>query len=611
MREHRAQPVLASFSALRESEPDRHLFTWVDDRGRDDETLTVGQLAASVDAIADSLRDWGLIPGDRALLVYPPGLEFIKAFVGCLAAGVLPVPVYPPRPFQTGRALSVFARIADRSAARVALTEGSYDRVRRASSVAGLFGRAVKGWPRIDWYRTDQRLRPRSNRIPWHTPSTMDDVAFLQFTSGSTADPKGVMVTHANLANEIAANVVDLRLHEGTRGVFWLPQYHDMGLINVILSTVLGNSRTHLMSPLTFLQRPALWFDVMSRVGATVTSAPNFAYDLAVRKTTPDQRESWDLSHLEMAICAAEPVRDRTARAFLDAFAASGLRPDVFFTAYGLAENTASTTNRGQGRVQLHRDALARNQVVLASEGDPSATVYFGCGTSSKPGDRIRIVDPDTGVPCPPDRVGEIWVHSSTTAAGYWGMPELSNQTFRATIADEDSTEYLRTGDLGFLLDGELYVTGRIKDLMIIRGRNIYPSDMEDSARDAHPLVRPGGVLAFSVGSDELPTELDSADERVVILVETRAKQLSENDAEEVCASIRRRIYADHDLACSLVVVGQVGLVRKTTSGKLRRQVCKQEFLHGDLQRNKTVFRISLLGAEEHQLYDCARTDSA
>ena len=610
MREQRLQPVLTSFRELRESQPERHLFTWVDGRGCDDQTLTVGQLAESVDAIAASLRDWGLVPGDRVLLVYPPGLEFIKAFVGCLAAGVLPVPVYPPSPFQAGRDLSVFAGIAARTGARIALTDGSYDRVRRTSSVAGLFGRGTQGWPQLDWYRTDRRLRPRSTGFPWHIPSALDEVAFLQFTSGSTADPKGVMVTHGNLAHEIAANVVDLRLHEGTRGVFWLPQYHDMGLINVILSTVLGNSRTHLMSPLAFLQHPALWFDVMSRVGATVTSAPNFAYQLAVRKTTPEQRESWDLSALEMAICAAEPVRDRTVRAFLEAFKAAKLKPDVFFTAYGLAENTASASNRGQGQVRLHKEALARNEVVLVADDDPAATTYFGCGTSSKPGDRIQIVDPDTHTPCEPHQIGEIWIHSATTAAGYWGMPELTDQTFRATIAGEDSISYLRTGDLGFLHEDELYVTGRIKDMMIIRGRNVYPSDLEDSARDAHPLIRPGGVLAFSVGPGELRTDPDGADERVVVLVETKANRLSDHEAEEISTSVRRSIYADHQLACSLVVIGQVGLVHKTTSGKLRRQVCKRALLSGELAKGKTVFKISPLCTEEPGLYEWSRTDS-
>ncbi|MFG3296853.1 fatty acyl-AMP ligase [Streptomyces sp. NPDC048179] len=601
--------LLSALRDLHEMDPDRLLFTFVDDDGEDAETLRAGELAEAVDGTARSLRLWGLAPGDRAVLVYPPSLDFVKAFMGCLAAGVLPVPVYPPNPFRLTRDLAGFNAIVESSGAKAALTNALFDRTRRAASVGRLLGRSEHDWPRIPWYRTDRRpgRRSRTDCDPdsWYRPADPAETAFLQYTSGSTGTPKGVMVTHGNLVHEIAANVVDLRLNEDTRGVFWLPQYHDMGLINVILSTAIGNSTTHILSPLTFLQRPSIWLDVMSRVRATITSAPNFAYDLAVRKTTPEMRAGWDLSALEMAITAAEPIRTRTIRTFLDAFAVTKVRPDVFYGAYGLAENTASVTNRGQGVLRLDKQALARGDVVPAEENAPGLDRHVevhGCGFSSKPGDRIRIVDPETATPCPPTRVGEIWVRSSTTAAGYWGRPEATRELFHATVdGDDDPTEYLRTGDLGFLHEGQLFMTGRIKDLIIIRGRNVYPSDIEDSARECHPDIRPGGIVAFALGPDEtFPGDVrgDDDTERLVVLAETGRRRMDADLAAEICASVRKFVYADHHLSCHTVVLGRPGLVRKTTSGKVRRRVCKAALLSGEIDREPGTLLVSVQGTE-------------
>ncbi|MGW6909654.1 fatty acyl-AMP ligase [Streptomyces sp. NPDC054940] len=597
--------LLSGLRDLYEKEPDRLLFTFVDDHGEDSETLRAGELAEAVDDIARALPLWGLTPGDRAVLVYPPSLDFVKAFLGCLAAGVLPVPVYPPNPFRLTRDLAGFTAIAESSGAKAALTNGLFDRSRRAASVGRLLGRAEHGWPRIPWYRTDRRPARRGRTAcdpdAWYRPADPGETAFLQYTSGSTGTPKGVMVTHGNLVHEIAANVTDLRLSDDTRGVFWLPQYHDMGLINVILSTAIGNSATHILSPLTFLQRPSIWLDVMSRVRATITSAPNFAYELAVRKTTPEMRAGWDLSALEMAVTAAEPIRTRTIRAFLDAFAVTRIRPDVFYGAYGLAENTASVTNRGQGVLRLDKQALADGDVVPVETAsyDPGRSVeYYGCGFSSKPGDRIRIVDPETGVPCPPTRVGEIWVRSSTTAAGYWDRPEATRETFHATVTgDDDPTGYLRTGDLGFLHEGQLFMTGRIKDLIIVRGRNVYPSDIEDSVRECHRDIRPGGVVAFALAPDEtFPGDVpgDGVTERLVVLAETGRKRIDADLAAEICATVRKFVYADHQLACHTVVLGRPGLVRKTTSGKVRRRICKAALLSGELDREAGTLLVSV-----------------
>ncbi|MEU9450826.1 fatty acyl-AMP ligase [Streptomyces sp. NPDC048277] len=601
--------LLSALRDLYEKDPDRILFTFVDDNGQDAETLRAGELAEAVDGVARSLPRWGLAPGNRAVLVYPPSLDFVKAFMGCLAAGVLPVPVYPPNPFRLTRDLAGFNAIVESSGARAALTNGLFDRTRRAASAGRLLGRSEHHWPRIPWYRTDRRPgrggRAGCDPDAWYRPAEPAETAFLQYTSGSTGTPKGVMVTHGNLIHEIAANVVDLRLNDDTRGVFWLPQYHDMGLINVILSTAVGNSTTHILSPLTFLQRPSIWLDVMSRVRATITSAPNFAYDLAVRKTTPEMRAGWDLSALEMAVTAAEPIRTRTIRTFLDAFAVTRVRPDVFYGAYGLAENTASVTNRGQGVLRLDKRALAQGDVVPVEEGAPGLgrhVEFHGCGFSSKPGDRIRIVDPETGTPCPPARVGEIWVRSSTTAAGYWDHPEATSELFHATVTgDDDPTEYLRTGDLGFLHEGQLFMTGRIKDLIIIRGRNVYPSDIEDSVRECHRDIRPGGIVAFALGPDDtFPGDVQGDDdtERLVVLAETGRKRMDADLAAEICASVRKFVYADHHLSCHTVVLGRPGLVRKTTSGKVRRRVSKAALLSGEIDREPGTLLVSVQSNE-------------
>ncbi|TWP50623.1 fatty acyl-AMP ligase [Lentzea tibetensis] len=560
--------ILSSFQRLRAEDPDRRMFTFVDDKGNDEATLTARQLGAAADRVAESLRDRGFTPGDRAILVYPPSLDFVEAFLGCLAAGVIPVPVYPPNPFKLKKDLATFNAIADNCGARGILTNGTYDRSRTAGSVTSFFSSDTPRWPSLPWYRTD-KLRASGKEVVWCQPDSATP-AFLQYTSGSTSAPKGVIISHGNLACEVTANAADLGLGPQARGVFWVPQYHDLGLISVILSTIAGNGRTTLMSPLTFLQRPSVWFDVLSRTRATHTAAPNFAFELAVRKTTPQQRAGWDLSALRAVMSAAEPIRPSTMDNFFAAFEETGIDRDVFFPAYGLAEHTVSVSMGGRSTLHIDKTALESGKVLPAADGVP----YVGCGRITKPDAVVRIVDPVSLRECGPDEIGEIWVDSPTKGLGYWGMPEETEAAFHARIAGSpDDVEYLRTGDLGFFHDGELFITGRNKDLIIVRGRNLYPADIEDSVRDCHPLIRPGGLAAFAVEVD--------ASEELVLFVETKDKVgLDERDA--IVESVRRRVYEEHQLGCHAVVVGKQGIVRKTTSGKVRRSACKQAFLAGE-----------------------------
>ena len=572
-----SSPVLLSFRRACASQPEQTVFTFYDETGKEERTLTRGALARSAGAIARSLREkHGLEPGDHVLLVYPPSLEFVEALVGCMAAGVVPVPVYPPNPFRLAHDLPVFRSLAADCGARLALTTGRYDRARVVGALAGRLGRDSAGWPELTWVRTDRRAADGLEPAHWHLPTDRDDPAFIQYTSGSTSAPKGVVITHGNLAHELAANAADLGMGPQVRGVFWVPQYHDLGLISVILSTVAGNGAVHLFSPHSFLQRPALWFEIMSRVRATHTAAPNFAFDFAARRTTPAERAAWDLSTLRVVMSAAEPVRAATMDAFFAAFDGTGLRPEAFYPSYGLAEHTVSVSMGGGRRMRLGRAALEDGRVAeLAPEDAAEGSVHVSCGRITKSDARVRIIDPETRRPCPADRVGEIWVDSPSKALGYHNLPDQSRETFRAQVSDEpDSAQYLRTGDLGFLHDGELFVTGRCKDLIIIRGRNLYPLDVEDSVRDCHPLIRPGGIAAFAVTDPDDPAGGD----RLVVFAETRRDRLTEQELQELCEAIRARVYTDHQLPCDAIAVGKQGLVRKTTSGKVRRRACAQAF---------------------------------
>ncbi|MFS8104772.1 fatty acyl-AMP ligase [Lentzea alba] len=564
--DHAAASVVSAFQALWKRSPERLLFTFVDELGRDEEPITASALGEAATAVGAALRDWGFRPGDRALLVYPPGPEFVRALLGCLAAGVVPVPVYPPNPVRLGHDLAGFRSVVDSCRPVGVLTSSAYERARTVGAVTGFFDRGKPEWPRLRWHRTD-RVRPGVS-FDWHEPASAEEPALLQYTSGSTAAPKGVVITHGNLVSEIRANARDLGLGDDTVGAFWLPQYHDLGLISVILSTLTGNSHTYLMSPLSFLHRPALWFDVMSRVRATHTAAPNFAFELALRKTTVEQRASWDLRALRVVMSAAEPIRASTVDAFYAAFASSGLSRSSFYPAYGLAEHTVSVSMGGKAVLRLDRAALQRGEVLPSLDGVP----IVGCGRVTKPDASVRIVDPETLLPAGPDRVGEIWASSSTCAAGYFGLPDETGRTFQAQVPG-DERHYLRTGDLGFFFEGELFIAGRLKDVIIINGRNHYPQDVEDAVRDCHPGVRPGGVVAFGVPREE--------GERLVLFVETREKKTPDTVRAEIAEAVRRRVFETHGLAVDEVVVRPQGLVLKTTSGKVRRRACRQAFLEG------------------------------
>jgi acyl-CoA synthetase (AMP-forming)/AMP-acid ligase II/predicted NAD/FAD-dependent oxidoreductase/acyl carrier protein len=570
--------VLDRLAATAATTPDHPLFQFAGDRGEIEEAWTAAQTRDRAGAVAAHLRSLGVSPGDRVALVHPPGLPFVAALLGTLRVGAIPVPLAPPDPRDPHRHLPRFRALVENAGARVALTDASFQRARRFAeardTVVGWVQRDRPRWPTLEWHVVDDLRAPRGP-VPTHAASP-DEVAVLQYTSGSTSTPRGVMITHGNLVHQLDCNAEELGIGPSSRAVFWVPHFHDFGLISGILSAVYTGASLTLMSPLTFLRRPDLWLERMSRSRATHTAAPNFAYDLVVRKTTPAQRAQWDLSALTVAMSAAEPVRDEVVRRFCEAFAPSGFRPEAFCPAYGLAEHTVGVSVRGRERLRVDRGALeTERRLRPADPSSPRSLVLVGCGRPSR-GVELRIVDPETRRALPEGAVGELWVDSPSKAVGYWGDPEASEATFRARLAADDGRTWLRTGDLGAVVGGEVFLTGRLKELLIVGGRNLYPEDLEASARDAHPDVRPGGVAAFAVERH------DQGAERLAVLVERREAP-TRAEAEAVATAVRRRLLADHQVACETVVVGGPGLVLKTSSGKVRRLACRDALLAGAL----------------------------
>ncbi|MFJ4654515.1 fatty acyl-AMP ligase [Nocardia sp. NPDC088792] len=585
--------ILDLFAADRERNPDRPLFTFVDKTGGDQLVLTPDSLAVEAMRVRRLLDYAGLTPGDRAVLAFPHGPEFIVALVACLMAGVVPAPVLPPGPVHGRGSESGFITAVQDCQARAVLTCTAYDKLRRSVITSGGLTRGGLRWPDVPWYPTDQFIDSAGDRdLRWYSPVSSDAPAILQYTSGSTGTPRGVVMTHRGLLAEMDSNTSDYGMGPKTVGVSWLPHYHDFGLIAVILNGLSGHGHMYLMSPVDFIRSPSIWFETASRVGATAIPVPNFAFDLSVRRTTPDQRRQWDLSRVELVMSAGEPILPRSVDRFFDEFAVCGLRRQAFCPTYGLAEAALSVSSWGRTRLTVDADELAAGSVVPVDPIDERpirrAATYFGCGRITKPGSRVRIIDPETRLPCPENQVGEIWVDSPSKGAGYLGRASESAKIFHAKVADgRDSRGYLRTGDMGFFAAGELFVTGRLKDVIIVRGRNYHAEDLEESVRQCHPLIRPGGIAAFSVAPP------DGAAEHMVMFVETGAGNPTEPPertlAEEIAGAIRKCLRVDHQLSCEAIVVGRPGLVAKTTSGKVRRQTCKAMYLAGEVSDAITV----------------------
>ncbi|HSL83471.1 MAG TPA: AMP-binding protein, partial [Thermoanaerobaculia bacterium] len=557
-----------------EARPEAPLFRWLADGEEPAEGLTRGALEARARGIATVLGE-RLRPGEPAVLLYPPGLELVAAFFGCLAAGVVAVPAYPPR---GARSLPRLRSILEDARPRAVLTEsGMLGRLRKLAAGEP----ALAGVPLV---ATDGVAPEAGNGRPGPDPGP-DDLAFVQYTSGSTAEPRGVMVSHGNLLHNEEAIRRAFGQTESSVVVSWLPLYHDMGLIGGVLQPVYSGGRCVLMAPAAFLRRPVRWLRAIHEHGATTSGGPDFAYALCAREVGEEERAGLDLSGWAVAFDGSEPVRPATLERFARAFAPCGFRRSAFQPCYGLAEATLFVTGGAVGEEPVVRslDAaeLERHRAV-AAEGE-AARAVAGCGRAAE-GHRVAIADPETGRPLPPGHVGEVWVAGPSVARGYWGRPEESAEVFGARrvrgeeALGEDGPAWLRTGDLGFLDGGELFVTGRLKDLVILRGRNHYPNDLERTAELAHPAVAAGASAAFAVEAGE--------EERLVLACEMGRREATgpEEALAGVAGAVREAVFREHDARVHDLVLLPPGAVPRTSSGKVRRGACRAAYLAGELE---------------------------
>jgi 8-amino-7-oxononanoate synthase len=550
--------------------PDQPAFVYLLDGQFHHSDLTYARFDQRARAIAARLQDMGLA-GQRVLLVYPPGLDFITAFFGCLYAGCVVVPTYPPH---RHRMLTRFHAIAADAETHIALSI--------SSSIAQFQGlidpkNGQTATPsHIQWLATDEISDDLADR--WREPAIAPDtLAMLQYTSGSTSRPKGVMISHANLMDN--ARTIDraFEIRPGDSAVFWLPTYHDMGLVGGVLEAVFAGVTNVLLSPIDFLQKPIAWLAAISKYRASVSGGPNFAYDLCVRKITDEQRATLDLSSWELAFIGAEPIHPATLERFAEAFAPCGFKPSAFYPCYGLAEATlmVSGARRGSGAIvrAFHDAALTENRVELMPGGNGQARCLVACG-SPVGSQRVEIVDSQTHTKTAPGQVGEIWVSGPSVGQGYWHLPDQTRHAFNARLSDTGEGPFLRTGDLGFMCEGQLYITGRREDLIIVRGLNRYPQDIEATARNSHPLLDAGYGAAFAVD--------DNGSQRLVLVHEV--ERTTERDFTPVLDAVRRAVLDEHDLALDALVLVRSNTIPKTSSGKVQRHVCRAAFLADELK---------------------------
>ncbi|WP_405163550.1 AMP-binding protein [Nocardia sp. NBC_01499] len=549
-----------------ENTPEQRSLTFVTGASEFDVHWTYGDLDRRARAIASALQDQCL-PGDRVLLLYPPVLEYVAAFLGCQYAGVTAVPAYPPEVGRSRRSLARLLGIVEDARVSMVLTTSE---VRAVGDTVLPQGDST----RLRWCATD--IVPDSAAEDWRPlTSTPDDLAFLQYTSGSTRAPRGVRVTQRNLVANSELIRHAMRHDRDCHVVSWLPPYHDMGLIGGILQPLYVGMTCELMSPLTFLHAPSTWLERISGKARVSAGGPNFAYDLCVRKIEPPDRERLDLTGWDVAFCGAEPVRAQTLHSFASAFAVAGFRGRSLFPCYGMAECTlmVSGGQRPDGPREIRVDADVLEQGRIGVRAGAGTHVLVGNGPVV-PDHDVQVVDPQTRQPCRSDEIGEIWVSGPSVADGYWSEPDHGVQTFDATLPHRPGMRFLRTGDLGFLRDGELFVTGRRTELIIIDGRNFYPHDIEHTVAACHPALRPGGTVACTVDPDGRP-------ELVVLQELRRAHDVV--DLAGLLTTIRSAIGAEHGVMPAVVALVEPGTVPKTSSGKVQRMQCRADFEHGRL----------------------------
>jgi 8-amino-7-oxononanoate synthase len=528
-------------------------------------TLTFAELDQQAKAVAAMLVSKGYA-GKRALMMYPSGLDFVVAFFGCHYAAVTPVPAFPPR---RNRNMARIGAISDDAQASVAISQ---------TSVINSSKKWIKespGLQRIPWLSTESVAAEFAN--DWVKPkSSLDDLGLIQYTSGSTGSPKGVMLSHRNL---IANCRMITRAFQTTREgsiCSWLPLYHDMGLVGGILNPMYCGTEDNLMSPVAFLTRPIRWLRAISDYGSRASGGPNFAYAWCTMKINDEDCEGLDLSSWKVAFNGAEPVSAAVMERFTEKFAPYGFSPEAFYPCYGMAETTLIVTGGSDEEAPIVRPfdkyELVEHRVLRVDENHENARKLVGCGKVLEE-EEVLIVHPENHTPLPDDKIGEIWINSPSCGLGYWQREQETLETFRARLKPDNGKHYVRSGDLGFMDRGELFVTGRLKDMIIVRGANRYPQDIENTVELCHPLTRSGGAAAFSV------TRWDR--EHLVIVCEI--ERSPDNDQwESVIKRIRTSVALEHDLPPDAIVLVRGHSVPKTSSGKVQRHACKRNFENGE-----------------------------
>jgi acyl-CoA synthetase (AMP-forming)/AMP-acid ligase II len=626
-----AIPLLEALHGWVLKQPNKLAFSFLDNDGEIMTSHTYLELFQRSKAVASHLSETlHLSKGDRVLLVFPPSLDFMVAFLGCLMGGIIAVPVFPPDPFNPRRDTGIFFSILNSSGAVLALTSNHF---RRALSVADLQSLVsgsqsllnVTTWECIDDIiniKNQKEVHGEATALP--DISQQHSLAFLQYTSGSTSEPKGVMIGHDNLAHNLKLIITGLRAGEDTVVASWLPQYHDMGLIGSYLGILYCGGSGYYLSPMTFIKNPVLWIKCISKYRATHMQAPNFAYSLTAKKflvleknpVAQSKLGSLDLSSVRHMINAAEPVDAATIEMFYAIFGKYGLPKGVVFPTYGLAEHTVYVCSNGSQILKVDKFALERHEVVPilgdnqergsnkdSKEGKESKSekkkqrekvveVLVGCG---RPTDSsqvvVKIVHPETCIEVQGNQVGEIWIDSPSKAKGYWSLPEKSKEDFEAQLAEgNDGRGYLRTGDLGFLYNGELFICGRLKDMIIIHGKNYYPHDLEKSGENIVSGtgldVRKGcsAAIGHRILGKEVVLYFGELSDQAIQKYEQQEKEKGLKLLEDLIHEIRREISSAHGVSLSFIGLVDPRTIPKTSSGKIARQWVKKGYFEGSLK---------------------------
>jgi acyl-CoA synthetase (AMP-forming)/AMP-acid ligase II len=555
--------------------PDLELYSFLIDGERQRVLLSCAALARRVNSVAAWLLA-STRPGDRVLIQTPPGLDFVVAFLGCVGCGRIAVPVFPPQMQRKQRGTDRWQSIFDSAEPAAALT--TQPAANPAHELA------------VPYLEVDRHASSDAPDALLGCDVRPDMPAMIQYTSGSTTAPRGVVLTHRNLLHNLAHICRRFGHTSASRGVIWLPPYHDMGLIGGILQPIYAGFPVLLMSPLHFLQQPVRWLRAISEFGGTTSGGPNFAYEMCAQQITPEDCAGLDLSRWEVAFVGAEPVAAKTLDRFAAAFEPYGFRRQALYPCYGLAEGTLLVSGanklRGVAIQNVSVDELESNRFKPLSPGDAAGRQLVGCGHSLDD-QTILVVDPDTMRPVKNDQIGEIWVRGPSVASGYWNSPQATEATFGAILADTGEGPFLRTGDLGYLCDGQLFITGRLKDLIILAGRNHYPQDIEQTVQQCHSAIRRDGCAAFGI-------EMDGEEQLVVVAEVRRRADLRQgitddwrldSEAEgieqspEIVAAIRSAVFQQHGARVASVQLVSAASILKTPSGKKRRQACRAKYL--------------------------------